>query len=475
MTPSPDTNWKPYLPTEAAPWDLRRIAHLHRGAGFAVPWEVLQCDLRDGPEAAIDRLIAGKVIAASPNDFASLSATIGDAAVASGNIHRLKAWWLFRMIFSPDPLGERLTLLWHNHFATSFRKVQDVAMMRRQNDLLRQFARANFGELLAAAVKDPAMLVWLDADSNRRAHPNENLAREVMELFTLGVGNYGEGDVKEAARALTGWTVKNREFRDMPAYHDDGEKTILGRSGKWRGDDLLAMLLEQPATSRRLAKRICELLMGEDWDPLSPFAPRKDVLSRSERRHSAIDELAAGLREHELNIGWAVETVLRSAAFFADENIGNRVLGPCEYMVGAIWALELLDPPPSTVVLAEWAAAMGQDLFEPPNVFGWAGGRSWINGRWLLARGNFAQRLADGALQSAAAPADWLALAQRHGCGQNADDFAGFLGNVVWASGDEEVVKPIKRSILGEETALTPENSRRLVAAMLGSPRAQLG
>lgn len=451
--------WQPYTPEEQAPWNLRRVLHLHRRAGFAARWEAIERDLHEGPKAAVDRLLAGKESAdAAVDDFESLAGTIGDAAVASGNIHRLKAWWLFRMIFSPDPLAERLTLLWHNHFATSNRKVADVAMMRRQNELFRRFARAPFRELLRQAVKDPAVLVWLDADSNRREHANENLARELMELFTLGVGNYGENDVQEAARALTGWTVKNREFRDVPAYHDDGEKTILGRGGRWRGDDLADILLEQPATSLRLARRVCEMLMGEG----AVEGP-------------AIGELAAGLRERELNIGWAVETVLRSDEFFAEKNIGNRVLAPAEYIVGAVGALELLDPPPSTIVLAEWTSAMGQDLFEPPNVFGWAGGRSWINTRSLIARANFAGRLANGALQSAAAPPDWLALAQRHNCGANAEQFASFLSQTLCSSRGPEEPKRIAEAAIRAETALTAENAPRLVAAALGSPQAQVG
>jgi uncharacterized protein (DUF1800 family) len=450
--------WQPYTPDDRAPWNRRRVLHLHRRAGFAGAWEEVERDLKDGPQAAVDRFLAGKAYTiAVPEDFEATSRLLADAAVASGNIHRLKAWWLYRMIFSPDPLGERLTLLWHNHFATSNRKVQDVAMMRRQNDVCRRFARAPFAELLTHAIKDPAVLVWLDADSNRRERPNENLARELMELFTLGVGNYTESDVKEAARALTGWTVKNGEFRDVAAYHDEGEKLILGRRGNSSGDDLADILLKQEATSRRLAGRICELLMGE-----------KVV------EQEAVQELAGGLRDHELNLDWAIETVLRSAAFFAEKNIGNRVLAPAEYIVGAVRALEVFDPPPSTIVLAEWTAAMGQDLFEPPNVFGWEGGRAWINGRSLIARSNFAQRLADGALQSAAGPADWPALADRRHCGDNADDFGGWLAQALWMSGDEEA-KRLKQTVLGDETSLTADNSRRLVAAILGSPRAQLG
>src|SRR5262249_4672281 len=162
-----------------------------------------------------------------------------------------------------DPLGERLTLLWHNHFATSNEKVNNIASMRRQNEILRKHARGPFGDLLRAVVKDPAMLVWLDAPENRKGHVNENLARELMELFTLGIGNYTETDVKEAARALTGWKVAQDAFRAWAADHDDGDKTVLGRKGRWTGDDLVKMLLEHPATSRRMAWRLCEWLMGE--------------------------------------------------------------------------------------------------------------------------------------------------------------------------------------------------------------------
>ncbi|HEV3340867.1 MAG TPA: DUF1800 domain-containing protein [Pirellulales bacterium] len=453
------TAWAPYKPTDSAPWTLRRVVHLHRRAGFAAPWQVLQQDLRDGPDAAISRVLAGKVNAATtPRDFESLAGTIGDAAVASDNPARLKAWWVYRMLVAPDPLAERLTLMWHNHFATSNRKVQNLALMREQNELFRRHARGNFADLLSSVVKHPAVLLWLDADSNRKGHPNENLARELMELFTLGVGHYTEEDVKEAARALTGWMVKNRQFRESAAYHDDGEKAILGRGGAWSGDDLVAILVDEPATSVRLARRLCELLMGE-----------------GAAEEQAIAELAAGLRERKLNVGWAVQTVLRSAAFFAEGSIGNRVLAPVEYVVGSVRALEIVEPPPSTMVLAEWMAAMGQDLFEPPNVFGWAGGRSWINSRSLIARSNFAQRLADGSLLSTAGRADWLALAERCGCGDNADDFSRFLGQTLWIGRSDEEAKRVKQTVLGEETSLSPDGSRRLVATMLGSAQAQLG
>ena len=163
-----------------------------------------------------------------------MAQVIGDAAVGSNNINRLKAWWVYRMIFTPDPLTERLTMLWHNHFATSNLKVRNVGFMRNQNEILRKFSRGPFSQLLTKTVRDPAMLSWLDADANRKGNPNENLAREIMELFTLGVGNYTENDIKEAARALTGWTVKEGTFVFDAAQHDQGPKTIFGRSGKLR-------------------------------------------------------------------------------------------------------------------------------------------------------------------------------------------------------------------------------------------------
>src|SRR5580704_1461804 len=279
--------WALYAPSASDPWNLARVVHLHRRAGFAATWREIQRDLNDGPEASVTRVLQGKSrLDGTVKDFATVSAALADSAASTAAPDRLKAWWIFRMLFSPDPLGERLTLLWHNHFATSNLKVNDLAAMRRQNEILRQFARAPFGELLRHVIKEPATLDWLDAPANRKEHPNENLARESMELFTIGVGNFSETDVKEAARALTGWSYKPDGFRDFSQHHDDGEKTILGRKGHWHGDDFVAMLLEQPTTSVRLAKRLCETFLGEG-------------LLTTE----LVQELSKGLREHQLDIG----------------------------------------------------------------------------------------------------------------------------------------------------------------------------
>jgi hypothetical protein len=444
--------WAAYEPSPEEPWDLSRVAHLHRRAGFAATWGELQRDLKDGPKASLDRLLSGRARADGvPRDFADVA---GLLARSASEPERLKAWWVYRMLFGPDPLTERLALMWHNHFATSIAKVQDARAMRRQNEVFRDLGRAPFGKLLAAVTHDPALLLWLDAPANRKGHPNENLARELMELFTLGIGHYTEQDVKEAARALTGWTVAEGKFREDAERHDDGDKTILGRRGKWTGGDLVKMLLEQPATAERLAFRLCEQFLGEGGAGTA-----------------GVKALADGLREHDLDIGWGVETVLRSRTLFAAANLGRRVFAPAEYTVGAARALELFDPAPSTLVLADWSARLGQDLFEPPNVGGWPGGRSWVSAQSMIGRANFAAALVGGTLARDRRPFDALGLARRHGRGGDLRDLIAFYGDLLLTG-----ARPGERigAALGAGARLSAETGRRVVILTLASPEAQL-
>jgi uncharacterized protein (DUF1800 family) len=448
-----DNPWAPYAPTEEAPWDLRRVVHLHRRAGFAATWPELQRDLKDGPAASIERLLAGKARSHGvPEEFEQTAGVLRDTAAEP---ERLKAWWVYRMLFGPDPLTERLTLLWHNHFATSNDKVRDVAAMRRQNETFREWARAPFGKLLDAAVRDPALLLYLDAPANRKGKPNENLARELMELFTLGIGPYTERDVKEAARTLTGWSVADGEFREDPREHDPGEKTVLGRTGRWRGADLAKILLDHPATPRRLAVRLCELFMGEG-------AVSAD----------GIAALASGLRAHDLDVGWAVATVLRSRAFFAGANLGTRVLGPVEYVIGSARALERFDPPPDTLLLADWLARLGQDLFYPPNVGGWKGGRDWISPQTMIGRANFAAALVDGTL-SRGQVLDALALPRQYGTGGDLPAALSFYAELVHGRPADSAWRDRLTASLGPKAKATPEAVRRAVVLILAAPEAQ--
>lgn len=441
--------WAPYAPDEKTPWNLRRVVHLHRRAGFAATWQELQRDLKDGPEASVERLLAGHAwTARTAEAFNPTAALLTDSAVAAGEISRLKAAWFYRMLFGPDPLGERLTLLWHDHFATGYAKVQDVALMSRQNETLRAHSRSRFAELLNAAVREPALLLYLDAQANRKGHANENLARELMELFTLGVSNYSETDVKEAARALTGWTVEDGAFKEAPVRHDDGDKTILGQTGKWNGSDLIGILLRQPATSRRIALKLCRQFFGE-----------------AGVRAEALEALAADLREHDLDVGRTVGTVLRSKLFFADGNIGNRVLGPAEYVAGTARALGMFEPAPSTLALADWSARIGQDLFDPPNVGGWPPGRAWIHTRSLIARNNYVAALMSGQNAGRQIPYDPTALPRENGFG----------------AGPEAVLTFYHRLLFGTDPPADTRNrlggvdGGRIVSSLLTSPEAQLG
>ena len=232
-------------------------------------------------------------------------------------------------------------------------------------------------------LRDPALLIWLDAPSNRKGKPNENLARELMELFTLGVGHYTEADVKEAARALTGGTVVQGQFQSVPEFHDEGEKTILGKTG---------------AVRRRLARRPSARPACGRGSP--GLAALRRVPGRGVADAAARSELAHRLRKDDLHVGRAVETILRSSLFFSRANLHSRVSDPVGFVVGSVRALERFDPPPSTLLLAEWTARMGQELFSPPNVGGWPGGRRWLTGRAVVARANFAAALtsADGSI-----------------------------------------------------------------------------
>lgn len=380
-------HWAPWQPNKLQPWDIIRIAHLHRRTGFVPDWDTIHRSQSDGFERTVARILDHEANESELKSFEQVSSVIADGASASGEPDRLCAWWVYRMLMSPRPLVERMTLLWHNHFATSIEKVLSVPAMLEQNQLLRKHGLGSYPELLHRIVKHRAMLIWLDASDNRKEHPNENLARELMELFTLGEGHYSERDVKEAARCLTGWTIANDHVRFISERHDSGEKTVLGRNGRMNGDDLINMLLQHEATSRRISKRLCEMFFGEAVvdDP-------------------AVDHLADGLRKQDLNISWAVGTIVRSQLFWSDANIRSRVMSPVEYVIGAIRALNFLHDPPTTILVARELRRIGQDLFRPPSVFGWPDGRDWIHTRSMLSRQQFVSNLLLGRLHSADHP-----------------------------------------------------------------------
>lgn len=398
----PARAWARYRPGPDAPWDLARVAHLHRRAGFSAPWATLQRDLRDGPEASVDRLIRGETASADGKPAAEFEALADEMArqlAPAASLTRLQGIWLYRMIFTGHPLRERMTLFWHNHFAASQAKVGNAGLMQRQNNLFRAHALGDFTQLLAAVGKDPAMLIWLDSTANRKAHPNENYAREVMELFTLGRGRYAENDVREAARAFTGWFVVRDRFQEIAAQHDGGPKTVLGRTGNFDGDDVPGILLSQPSCAEFLCGKLVRQFVSE-VDPLPP---------------ALIGPLADAFRGSGYDVRVPLATILRSSLFFDAAVRRRRVKGPVEFAVGTIRALEVLKPTVQADALAESCARMGQGLYAPPSVVGWDGGTAWVNSATMLNRVNLALALLSSESETLGKRLDPAALAKRHG------------------------------------------------------------
>jgi len=290
-------------------------------------------------------------------------------------VFALRSWWLTEMLVTPSPLTEKMTLFWHNHFVSGQQKVRSPQLMYRQNDLLRRHALGNFGELLHAVARDPAMVIYLDSASNRKGQPNENFAREVMELFTLGEGNYGERDIKEMARAFTGWSInpETGEFLFRPFAHDDGEKTVLGRTGNFDGDAALDILLAQPQTAEFIVTKLWREFISPSPDP------------------AEVRRIARIFRDSRYDIRAALGALLVSDAFYATKNRAALIKSPVELVVGTLRQFNFGTGDVMPFVLT--ANQLGQALFAPPNVKGWPGGEAWINSSTLLARKSFLERL----------------------------------------------------------------------------------
>lgn len=305
----------------------------------------------------------------------------------------IRTWWVAEMLSTPTPLTEKMTLFWHNHFATSQQKVRSAQLMYRQNVLLRSYALGNFGALLREISKDPAMLVYLDGAQNRKGAPNENFARELMELFTLGEGQYNEADIKEVARAFTGWSLEPEtgEFRFRRGIHDDGEKTVFGARGRLNGDDIVTLLLRQPGTG--------EFIVGKLWQEFVSPEPSP----------AAVKRLATLWRDSNYEIKPLMRAMLLSDDFWSPANRASLVKSPVDLVIGSLrqFRFSVEDPAPFAIILRQ----LGQDLFGPPNVKGWPGGEAWLNTTTLLARKGFLNRLfrADEMLKPTLAAGDDMA------------------------------------------------------------------
>jgi|SRR6056297_2895749 len=363
--------WAPFEPSASVPWNARRAAHLYRRAGFAATEETLQQALAGSPTAAVDRLLD---VAAEPPAFQATMESLVLASLSTGSMERLAAQWIYRMLQTPVPLLEKMTLFWHSHFATSADKVADAELMQQQNALFRRHALGDFPQLLLEISRDPAMLLYLDSASNRKAHPNENYAREIMELFCLGEGHYSETDIRELARCFTGWEVRRETFRFNRYQHDRGVKTVLGQTGPWTGEEAVGIVAQQPAAPRFLATKLVRFFVMDEPAPSAAL----------------IEPLALQLRADDFQIGPTVRRILNSNLFFSEQAIGRKIRSPVELGVGFLRSLEGTT---NTYQLAAACQRLGQSLFAPPSVKGWDGGRSWINSATLLGRSNLIRHL----------------------------------------------------------------------------------
>jgi hypothetical protein len=412
-------------PLRKADWNYRRAAHLLERAGFGGTPEEVERVAAMTPEEAVDHLVEYERIDAShlpgfegsgiyPRGFhyASIYQVLDEArakgtslGVASkpappldfqppvdeyytllwselGEMRRAAQWWAERMLVTPRPLEEKMALFWHNHFATSQQKVLRYGFMLGQIEMLRRLAVRNVRDLLIGIAQDPAMLVWLDNKDNVKGQPNENFAREVMELFSMGEGQgYTERDIREMARAFTGWTLTKGDtvedpgqFLDDPDKHDEGVKSFLGATGNFNGYDAIDIILSQPSPARFLSGKLYRHFVREDLTP------------------ELHERLAKLLRDQNYELKPLLKTIFLSRDFYSEQSVGRQIKSPVSLLVSTYRKLGLRSIP-GIPDFNETALTLGQSLFFPPNVAGWAGGKTWINPATLLARSNFIENL----------------------------------------------------------------------------------
>ncbi|MEO8038163.1 MAG: DUF1800 domain-containing protein [Betaproteobacteria bacterium] len=403
-------------PLDPSDWNRTRAAHLLERAGFGGTPEAIDALAQLTPREAVRRLVyfEGVDAAALPpfdesgvfdeglEQFPPSRPATTDLAKATGEAlgvkvkpggnrpmqpvvnkffywlraskletDRVAYWWADRMLVSPRPLQEKMALFWHGHFATNEDKVRDYRKMLNQLELFQREGLGSFRTLLIGVAQDPAMLAFLDAGVNVKGAPNENFAREIMELFTMGVGHYSEHDIREAARAFTGWNFEGVAFKVNPEQHDDGDKEVLGNRGPYDGVQVIDIILAEPATPEFLAAKLYRYFVRDDPDP------RLKV------------ELGRRLKAANYEIAPFLEMLFSSRDFYAPEAMATHIKSPVEMVVSTYRKLGLTEVP-GVPDFNEVTAALGQRLMHPPTVAGWAQGRSWITPGLLLERGNFA-------------------------------------------------------------------------------------
>jgi uncharacterized protein (DUF1800 family) len=378
--------------------DLQLMAHLFRRAGFGATRDELEAALDKGYEATVEELLHPEN---APDVAEDLLERYYLDVKESFQLDGAQVGWVYRMINTKRPLEEKMTLFWHGLFATGFNKCDDPRVITKQIRMFRRHGLGNFRELLVELSRDPAMIYWLDNNQSRGDAPNENYGRELLELFSMGIGNYSEDDVKAAARAFTGWTLAptlprqpygrfDWEFEYRPELHDDSTKTFLGETGQWNGEDIVSIVVKQPAAARFIARHLYNFFVADEPQvPAWPTVPPRDP--------EAIDTLMDAYMTSQYDMRAVLRTLFLSDFFRSEQAYFAKVKSPTELVIGTVrLTKDFSFPKLGLREISLECRYMGQDLLNPPSVEGWHTGKEWIDTGCLVERINFAaQQVSD--------------------------------------------------------------------------------
>lgn len=442
---SPEEAWQPFQPDGQNPWDERRAMHLMRRAAFGCSRHDLRPIVDQGLDATVDWLLDESSAVEFDRQMEQTARILATGNDGNG----LAAWWLLKMVQTPAPAIEKLTLFWHGHFATSHAKVQRNKAMLDQYRLLHQHAAGNFADLVHGISRDIAMLVYLDSTDNRKTRPNENYARELLELFCLGIGNYTENDIKQLARCFTGWEVRRGRFRFNRFQHDGGTKTLFGQTGNFDGDQAIDIVLQQPAAARFIARKLIRFYV---WD-------------ERELTDEWVEPIATTLRENQFEIRPALRQIFTSRIFHAADTRGAKIKSPVELGVGVLRQLRAAI---NMNELANRMQELGQLPFHPPSVKGWDGGRTWINAATILSRANLVEHIVRSG-QTKFADGDLAAWYQE----SQYNDVADLASHWLAVELAPEIIRELARTIPAGQT-VTPNQVASAMTQLAVLPEFQL-
>ena len=468
--------------------DIELMAHLMRRAGFGAPIMELEARLVKGHEATVDELVYPEEHGIPPIDESIIFRHNPGFEIPGGLPHNGQGHWMYRLINTPRPLEEKMALFWHQVFATGHSKLDNCNQMQAQISMFRQHGMGNYRDLLLRLAKDPAMIFWLDNNDNHKDTPNENWGRELLELFSMGQGNYTEQDVKECSRAFTGWTIAPKlprmpylrhlwEFEYRPEDHDDGEKQFLGHRGRFNGEDIIDIVVRQPATARFMARHLYNFFVADEVQVPS-------WLDKAPRDPMAINRIAATFVDSGYDIRSTL-SMLFKADFFKDPSVRfAKVKSPAEVIAGTMRLVrDHQSPKPGIGLIGMETAYQGQSLLDPPSVEGWHTGHEWLDTGALVRRINFvADRVGDVSLEGVNDIIQRLSVKDSFTAEEFVDGCAHLMGAVHVHDDTRrqliahtEVEGTVKRGVSEEERTAFARRVGEMLRLIASSPEYQFG